>query len=71
MLYVITSDLTTTFVCKALNKKDAMHKFMVGMEPDTYRNLTGHPTFQVRELTLELLEEITPDEFLITEHTDF
>lgn len=70
-LFVLSSDEMPLIFMKAVSVSAAEILFEDGFDHETYLKRIQNPTFQVREVTLELLMEIAPDEFQITEDTSF
>lgn len=70
-MWLITSDRTPDLVFKAVSKEKALEMFREGFNEQRYKIITDRQSFQVRLLTLELLDEVTPEEFMLCKDTDF
>lgn len=68
-LFVFTSDIQPSYFVKAKNEQEAFEKFDKGWTNNQQRE--KHPTFQCREVTMDVLMSITPGEFLINEDTSW
>ncbi len=67
-LFVVTSNECPSTFVKAKSKEEARYKFIDGL---INREICNGLTFLIREVTMELLMELTPDQFLIEKDTSF
>lgn len=69
MIYVVTSDVTPVCFFKANSSEEALKKFRdPGNEGGwVHSDIANHPSLSAVPLTLEMLEKLAPDEFMLTD----
>ena len=73
-LFVLTSNIQPAVFIKAASESAARKVFVDGFLGKTISNIdryVGHHSFQVRELTIELLIQLAPSQFKLDEDTGF
>lgn len=70
-LFVLTSNIQPDIFIKADNMEEALTRFGTGFDRATFEGYINHPSFKVRQVTMVLLMNLTPEEFQINEDTSF
>ena len=71
LMFLVTHNHLPPFVFKARTPEGAIERFRYGMSEDTAERYVNHESFKVRPLTLELLDEVSSEEFTILDDVSF